>query len=198
MQARYYDPVIGRFYSNDPVDALTFLNQGNVHGFNRFAYANNNPYKYIDPNGEAPRRPGSGDTGAAIGEAILLLTGTITEDQAAMMRGEAPSSKQNSKAKTRASRAAQRKKTNPRVATSQSGENVQGTAHVESNLRGQTKVGMDGETGVGIQDGSKDRSNNNTTHKPAVDVGNLKEGLQPGNNGQPRIKNEHKVREDIK
>ena len=53
MQARYYDSVIGRFYSNDPVDALTFLNQGNVHGFNRYAYANNNPYKYIDPNGES-------------------------------------------------------------------------------------------------------------------------------------------------
>ena len=53
MQARYYAPVIGRFYSNDPVDALTFLNQGNVHGFNRYAYANNNPYKYIDPNCES-------------------------------------------------------------------------------------------------------------------------------------------------
>ncbi|WP_421420680.1 hypothetical protein ACN9JF_19830 (plasmid) [Pseudoalteromonas lipolytica] len=25
MQARYYDPVIGRFYSNDPVDATAFL-----------------------------------------------------------------------------------------------------------------------------------------------------------------------------
>jgi hypothetical protein len=45
MQARYYDPVIGRFYSNDP--------QGftNVHNFNRYAYANNNPYKYVDPDG---------------------------------------------------------------------------------------------------------------------------------------------------
>ncbi|MFY0667833.1 MAG: RHS repeat-associated core domain-containing protein [Alteromonas stellipolaris] len=51
MQARYYDPVIGRFYSNDPVDAATFLSQGNMHGFNRYSYANNNPYKYIDPDG---------------------------------------------------------------------------------------------------------------------------------------------------
>lgn len=54
MQARYYDPVIGRFYSNDPVDAAAFLSQGNVHGFNRYAYANNNPYKYIDPDGRNP------------------------------------------------------------------------------------------------------------------------------------------------
>ena len=54
MQARYYDPVIGRFYSNDPVDALGHMNglQG-VQGFNRYAYANNNPYKYVDPDGEA-------------------------------------------------------------------------------------------------------------------------------------------------
>ena len=51
MQARYYDPVIGRFYSNDPVDAATFLGQGNVQGFNRYAYANNNPYAFIDPDG---------------------------------------------------------------------------------------------------------------------------------------------------
>ena len=46
MQARYYDPVIGRFLSNDPVG------YSNTHNFNRYAYANNNPYKYVDPDGE--------------------------------------------------------------------------------------------------------------------------------------------------
>ena len=51
MQARYYDPLIGRFYSNDAVDASQHLNLGNLNGFNRYAYANNNPYKYIDPDG---------------------------------------------------------------------------------------------------------------------------------------------------
>jgi hypothetical protein len=52
MQARYYDPVIGRFYSNDPVGALGHLigAQG-IQGFNRYAYAINNPYKYVDPDG---------------------------------------------------------------------------------------------------------------------------------------------------
>ncbi|MCG7639744.1 RHS repeat-associated core domain-containing protein [Alteromonas sp. CNT1-28] len=54
MQARYYDPVIGRFYSNDPVNAATFLSQGNIQGFNRYAYANNNPYKFTDPTGMSP------------------------------------------------------------------------------------------------------------------------------------------------
>ena len=52
MQARYYDPVIGRFYSNDPVGTLEHLSTSNgIHGFNRYAYANNNPYKYTDPTG---------------------------------------------------------------------------------------------------------------------------------------------------
>jgi uncharacterized protein RhaS with RHS repeats len=45
MQARYYDPVIGRFYSNDP------LGFRDIHSFNRYAYANNNPYRYTDPTG---------------------------------------------------------------------------------------------------------------------------------------------------
>lgn len=49
--ARYYDPAIGRFYSNDPVSALSFIEQGDARGFNRYAYAYNNPYKYIDPDG---------------------------------------------------------------------------------------------------------------------------------------------------
>lgn len=51
MQARYYDPVIGRMYSNDPIGASEHLIEGNIQGFNRFAYANNNPYKYTDPDG---------------------------------------------------------------------------------------------------------------------------------------------------
>ena len=59
MQARYYDPVIGRFYSNDPVDALEHFNtpNGPVHGFNRYAYANNNPYTFIDPTGMSTEHP---------------------------------------------------------------------------------------------------------------------------------------------
>ncbi|WP_081926688.1 MULTISPECIES: RHS repeat-associated core domain-containing protein [unclassified Alteromonas] len=51
MQERYYDPVIGRFYSNG---ASGHMQRGNsiAHGFNRYAYASNNPYKYTDPDGE--------------------------------------------------------------------------------------------------------------------------------------------------
>jgi RHS repeat-associated protein len=65
MQARYYDPVIGRFYSNDPVDVMEHIARGNpIHGFGRYTYANNNPYKYVDPDGEF------GILGAVIGLAI--------------------------------------------------------------------------------------------------------------------------------
>ncbi len=55
MQARYYDPVIGRFYSNDPVGTLG--HDSVTNGFNRYAYANNNPYKYVDPDGKLPVLP---------------------------------------------------------------------------------------------------------------------------------------------
>jgi RHS repeat-associated protein len=47
MQQRYYEPVAGRFLSVDPVTTST----KDGEGFNRFAYANNNPYKYVDPDG---------------------------------------------------------------------------------------------------------------------------------------------------
>lgn len=50
MQARYYDPVVGRFLSIDPEGP-----QDGVPGsFNRYAYALNNPYRYVDPDGRNP------------------------------------------------------------------------------------------------------------------------------------------------
>ena len=52
MQARYYDPVIGRFYSNDPVGSIEHLGgPGGTHGFKRYAYANINPYKETNKTG---------------------------------------------------------------------------------------------------------------------------------------------------
>lgn len=45
--ARHYDPMVGRFVSTDPVA----VSAESPFGFNRYAYANNNPYRYMDPNG---------------------------------------------------------------------------------------------------------------------------------------------------
>jgi RHS repeat-associated protein len=47
MQQRFYDPVAGRFLSIGPV----VTDAGTGGGFNRYAYANNSPYKYVDPDG---------------------------------------------------------------------------------------------------------------------------------------------------
>lgn len=45
MQQRYYDPAIGRMLSVDPAHA----------GFNLYNYANNNPYRFTDPDGRVPQ-----------------------------------------------------------------------------------------------------------------------------------------------
>ncbi len=47
--ARWYDPVAGRFMGIDPVE----YREGDIHSLNRYAYANNNPYKFVDPDGRA-------------------------------------------------------------------------------------------------------------------------------------------------
>jgi len=49
--ARWYDPAIGRFIQADSVvpDAASAL------GFDRYAYVNNNPLKYVDPSGHCPQ-----------------------------------------------------------------------------------------------------------------------------------------------
>ena len=48
--ARYYDPIAGRFMGVDPHG----FSERNIHSFNRYAYGNNNPYRYVDPDGNSP------------------------------------------------------------------------------------------------------------------------------------------------
>lgn len=47
MQQRYYDAGVASFLSTDPVTALT----NPVEQFNRYRYANGNPYRFVDPEG---------------------------------------------------------------------------------------------------------------------------------------------------
>jgi len=49
MQQRYYDPYSGRFLSIDPVNS----HDGKIEHFNRYWYGAGNPYRYIDPDGQA-------------------------------------------------------------------------------------------------------------------------------------------------
>jgi RHS repeat-associated protein len=45
--ARYYDATLGRFMGVDPVG----FKESNLQSFNRYAYGNNNPYRFVDPDG---------------------------------------------------------------------------------------------------------------------------------------------------
>jgi RHS repeat-associated protein len=50
MGARYYNPMLGRFMGVDPKG----FDENSIYSFNRYAYANNNPYKFVDPDGHSP------------------------------------------------------------------------------------------------------------------------------------------------
>lgn len=59
MKARYYDPVVGRFMSNDPVG----FGSGGPAYFNRYAYTTNDPVNLTDPTGMCGTRiPGRAGT----------------------------------------------------------------------------------------------------------------------------------------
>ena len=51
QKARYYDPALGRFLSMDPVG----FHASNPQSFNRYAYVNNNPTTFVDPDGRDSR-----------------------------------------------------------------------------------------------------------------------------------------------
>ena len=52
MQQRYYDPEVGAFVSVDPVTAYS----SPLGQFNRYRYANDNPYGFADPDGRQARK----------------------------------------------------------------------------------------------------------------------------------------------
>jgi len=54
MNARLYDPLLARFLGPDPQVSETEIS----NGFNRYAYASNNPMMYVDLNGESNDKPG--------------------------------------------------------------------------------------------------------------------------------------------
>ena len=69
--ARYYDPELGRFTTQDPVLSV-----------NQYIYANNNPNKYIDPDGRfiIP--------GAILGMAVGAVVGLAVEVSTSLMTGQ--------------------------------------------------------------------------------------------------------------
>lgn len=74
MQQRYYDPLAARFLANDPFAASSA-------SFNRYVYANNNPFKNIDPDGREAGCVSAGvncfDTGATFGQRMGVMGGIV-------------------------------------------------------------------------------------------------------------------------
>ena len=70
--ARFYDPVLGRFTSPDSI----VPDPGRVIGYNRYTYVNNNPVRYTDPSGH---RPECGFAGEGCGSSSSPLIGVANE-----------------------------------------------------------------------------------------------------------------------
>ncbi|MGH8601617.1 MAG: RHS repeat domain-containing protein [Gammaproteobacteria bacterium] len=94
--ARYYDPLIGRFMAVDPVGVQT----SNPMSFNRYLYGNNNPQKYVDPDGRIIETAwdvasiGIGVSSAVAniaegnyGQAALDVAGVVVDTAAAVVPG---------------------------------------------------------------------------------------------------------------
>ena len=70
--ARWYDPKIGRFMGVDPAG----FSADNIQSFNRYAYANNNPYLYVDPDGKEVRFIGEPKALSVLKKAYDTVRGT--------------------------------------------------------------------------------------------------------------------------
>ncbi|MCY1439775.1 RHS repeat-associated core domain protein [compost metagenome] len=89
MGARYYDPVIGRFLSVDPVKGSPVAPET----VNRYAYANLKPYKYTDPTGRFGEFTAAGcavsaAAGCAPGAAIGFVADAVLWTGAAIVAYE--------------------------------------------------------------------------------------------------------------
>lgn len=84
MKARYYDHNLGRFLSNDPV-GYTFRNP--IQSFNRYAYANNNPYIYTDPDGEAAAVVFIGASALFLGALVVAYNNAVNGPSPELISG---------------------------------------------------------------------------------------------------------------
>ena len=75
LKTRYYDPTLGRFMT---IDGIEYLDPETINGLNLYAYCNNNPVMYVDPNGNKWWNPASwnwGKIGRFIGGVALAVVG---------------------------------------------------------------------------------------------------------------------------
>ncbi|HYQ49388.1 MAG TPA: RHS repeat-associated core domain-containing protein [Pseudomonas sp.] len=96
MQQRYMDPQLGMFLSVDPVTAY----EQPVEQFNRYRYANGNPYRFTDPDGRLSRGTGwterqwnqfdraQQSAAGSLEKAAGKITGAMAEGDKSLQRAE--------------------------------------------------------------------------------------------------------------
>jgi len=73
MNARLYDPALGRFLSPDPYVQMPDFSQN----FNRYSYALNNPLVYVDPDGEFIHIIVGAIIGGAVNLTVKIIQGKV-------------------------------------------------------------------------------------------------------------------------
>jgi len=135
MRARYYDPQVGRFISEDPIG----FEGGDV---NLYAYVGNNPVTLIDPNGQlaffwhfgitfvAARNSGYG-----IWDSAKLAWKAMAVDFASGSQGQNPeATRQHAMASPGQSRAQAISATNAYIQSSINSDNIAGAVHAAQDL----------------------------------------------------------------
>ena len=80
LNARYYDPKLGRFISPDTFSILDDT-MGEINGLNLYMYCKDNPVMYADPSGFLPFFILTAIIGAVIGIAITAAVDHIPDKE---------------------------------------------------------------------------------------------------------------------
>ena len=87
MQQRYYDPELGAFVSVDPVSAYS----SPLEQFNRYRYANDDPYGFTDPDGRrAQEGAGRRNDPASMGARSFMVSAQMATSASANGGGRMP------------------------------------------------------------------------------------------------------------
>jgi RHS repeat-associated protein len=180
MQQRYYDPVAARFLSIDPV--LTDVNTG--ESFNRYDYAANNPFKYIDPDGR--------QIGKVVVEVVKALIRAEGKQAAKEAAKETARSAAKAEAKAATSNAARREAMREQgIPTSQQPKSQSQNASGREYTYETPKSGG-GTEPSSVQQQTMDRSHPGESHWEAgkLKIDQRSGEIRENNYGRPKLQND--------